>query len=248
MCYNGDVKNGMTWENIVWRAAPLLIIIVLISYFAGGGWSAIPSALVAWGTILLAFATFSLVRHSKEQEDRRRQEEQAKEKRDIDERLLNEIIEWAIDVLTRNSPPDILKNPEWVLEAKYDTEEKIRLAQIHTYMDLINQYTVSYLRGEYISLIASRIRNDLGKAVDDLIGMIEKHCKVLQDGAEHTVGLAEYKTVIIDIISKGKSELRDGLSEDAKYQLNVFDDRIKLNKSATKVIRLTVGIKTEGID
>lgn len=96
----------MTWQNLIWRAAPALFVILIISYYAEG-FSAFPSALVAWGTILLAYATFTLVRHSKKQEDQRRQEEQAKEKRDRDERLLNEIIEWAEDIDIASLTPDI---------------------------------------------------------------------------------------------------------------------------------------------
>ncbi len=89
----------MEWKKVVWRAAPLLLIIMLISYFAGDGWGAIPSALVAWGTILLAYMTYEAIRNSNEREKRRRDDELAKEKRNREERLLNEIIEWAENVL-----------------------------------------------------------------------------------------------------------------------------------------------------
>jgi hypothetical protein len=168
------------------------------------------------------------------------------QKRERRERLLNEIIEWAEDVSARMSPVDILKNPEWVLGTKLDSEEKFRFLQIYGLLDLVHQYAVSDLYGEYISQIASRVRKDLGKAVHDLIIKIEKHLEVLLDGAEHTVKLEEYST-LIDIFFKGKSELRDGLSEDAKHQLHVFDDRVELNKSATRVIEIATKIKAEGI-
>jgi len=88
----------MTWKELIARSAPLLLIIVLISYFAGDGWSSIPSALVAWGTILLAYATFSLIRQSKEQEARRIIFTQEEAKNNNNLRILNEVIQWATDI------------------------------------------------------------------------------------------------------------------------------------------------------
>jgi len=197
--------------------------------------SLVAAILVAGGTLTLAVMTWKSIRQTRSiHESEHRQ------------RLLNEISQWAIEVSARTSPVDILKNPGWLLGTKPDEEEKFRFFQIYGWLDLMNQYSVSYLRAEYISRIASVIRNDLRKAVDDLISNIEKHIKVLKDGAEHAVKLEEYGT-IIDIIFEGKSELRDELSEDAKHQLNVIDDRLELNKSATRVIELAVEIKTRDI-
>jgi len=160
----------MTWQNLIWRAAPLLFVILIISYFASG-FSAFPSALVAWGTILLAYATFSLIRHSKEQEDRRRKEEQAKENRDREERWLNEIIEWAIDV------------GKCAFEHKYDTvtgvsaEYFMRVSRANT----LSRFNVVNARSEYVTNIASVFEKDLAlhsavkgvtQKLDDIINVI----------------------------------------------------------------------------
>ena len=91
----------MAWKNVVWRAAPLLLIIMLTSYFAGDGWGAIPSALVAWGTILLAFATFQLIREN------RRIREEDKEHESM-KRCLEELQGWIYEVVrikTESSSP-----------------------------------------------------------------------------------------------------------------------------------------------
>lgn len=81
---------------IIWGSVPALLIILGITFWASGSnFSGFPSALVAWGTLMLAAATFTLIRHSKEQERRRREAELSKEKREREERLLNDIIEWA---------------------------------------------------------------------------------------------------------------------------------------------------------
>jgi len=99
----------MTWKDVVWRAAPLLLIIMLTSYFAGDGWGAIPSALVAWGTILLAFATFQLIR-----ENRRIREEE--KERESWRRRLEELQHWIEDVLRLES-----KYPGAPLETAVDS-------------------------------------------------------------------------------------------------------------------------------
>lgn len=160
------MKNSITWGNIVWRAAPLLIIIVLISYFAGGGWSAIPSALVAWGTILLAFATFSLVRHSKEQEDRRRQEEQAKERRDRDERFLNEIIEWAVENIKIGTPIESA-----VFVGAMDEEAERRLV-LNSLASLRNDFRAMIAISLYVSKLGltfgEKLQNSIAKLDEDL--------------------------------------------------------------------------------
>ena len=104
----------------------------------------LPMALVAWGTILLAFATFSLIRHSKEQEDRRRQEEQAKEKRDRNELLLNEIIEWAEDVAKLN-----FKIYNFV-EAQISKESWVE----NGIGEIVSQFQLVEAKGDYINSIA----------------------------------------------------------------------------------------------
>ena len=55
-------------------------------------------AIVAFGTMILALVTAISILNSNAQEKRRGEETLARENRDRKERLLNEIIEWAIDV------------------------------------------------------------------------------------------------------------------------------------------------------
>jgi uncharacterized membrane protein YfcA len=57
------------------------------------------TAMVAFGTLILAIVTAMAIDSSRAIEKRRRQEELAKERRNRDERLLNEIIEWAIEIV-----------------------------------------------------------------------------------------------------------------------------------------------------
>lgn len=72
---------------------------------------AIATLILAFVTVSLAIAAFFTIRNSNEREKRRREEELAKEKRERKERLLNEIIEWAIDITRANFGGEILVTP-----------------------------------------------------------------------------------------------------------------------------------------
>jgi len=190
----------------------------------------------AAGVIAAVAVTFAL-----QQNTQLRKDAKERELRDRTEKSLNEIIDWAADVLTSKSPIENLR-PEWMLETKLDSEEKMRFIQIYMNLDLLSQYAVLQQHGKYISLLASTLPVDLSEAVDAVLGRIEKHVELLFEGAQHTSNLDEYGTVL-DIFVKGKTELRDGLSEGARKQLAILDDRKELNNSAENVISLAVKIK-----
>lgn len=100
--------TNMSFKNVIYAAIPLLIVILGSAYLTSG-FNAFPSALVAWGTLMLAAATFMLIRHSEKQEQRRREDEQ--QKRDEDKELnfrrrtLDEIINWVTEVRRAYVPP-----------------------------------------------------------------------------------------------------------------------------------------------
>lgn len=82
-----------------------IAFIILSLAFIFGLWKVanlnLADVLVAWGTLLLAVATFSLIVNSNKQEKQRRKDEANKNNRDRKERYLNEIIQWANDVNSR---------------------------------------------------------------------------------------------------------------------------------------------------
>jgi len=84
----------MKWNTIVWRAGPALLIIGLISYFAGGGWGTLPSALVAWGTLVLAYVTFLSVQTSIQQGEKLRVENERLRREDRERELKRHAIEF----------------------------------------------------------------------------------------------------------------------------------------------------------
>lgn len=204
-------------------------------------------AATALVTLILALTTVKAIEQSNLREQKRREDAIKKEKRDKEDLQLNEVIKWALDISTRTSPPNILDNPEWILESKYDEDEKIKLAQISSYMDLVNQYTVMKLYGEvYISRIAYIIRKDLGKTVAQLLKKTKAHIDVLFKASQNSLGIKEYRTLMD--VATGKIKLsEDDLSKALKSQLEVFYDRLALNKSATKVIEIALEIKIQDI-
>ncbi len=146
----------MTWKQLISRSAPLLLIIVLISYFAGDGWSAIPSGLVAWGTILLAYATFSLIQQSKEQETRRIEAEQAEAKNNNNLRILDEVIQWATDIMSCR-----------VATKVKDIEERRLL------------FDSQFIKGRYIWNIVKPFNQELVESVKILRECLLEHIKLV---------------------------------------------------------------------
>lgn len=76
----------MNWISIVFRSGLILFVILIIAIYTGGC-SSIPEALVAWGTILLAFTTYLSVKENHEQGKRERKKG-----------LLLKIIEWQEEI------------------------------------------------------------------------------------------------------------------------------------------------------
>ncbi len=166
----------MKWGNIVSKSFPLLLAILLIAYFTSG-WGAIPEALVAYGTILLAYATYRLGRISKEQNDRLIAENKEKENRDRKERLLNEIIEWAVDVFICGRVPDM------VYMAVIDRSDANTLGRDISYY-LLQRLNASKIRSVYIRGITSQFSVDLRTAVKLSEIRLDQHIRLLQLVAE----------------------------------------------------------------
>lgn len=156
----------MKVKNIILGSIPLLLIILGITFWASGSsFSEFPSALVAWGTLMLAIATFMLIRHSKEQEEQRRETELLKEKRGRKERILNEIIEWAIRITTwRSENRTILREMAKVT----DITKSQRL--MHAHIAEVRDFFVGITGlNEYVVKIASGFQQGLPEAIEKLI-------------------------------------------------------------------------------
>ena len=146
----------MTWGKVILRAAPLLLIIVLTSYFTGGGWSAIPSALVAWGTILLAYVAYMSILENRRIRTQEREH-------DFKRRCLKDIQDWAekgISFLMELGVPDI------------ETRKSLTLLAP---LRAMNKWMMDASR-----IFAEDDKKALLKKVDEAAENLKQYCKVLE--------------------------------------------------------------------
>ena len=90
----------MKVRNIIFSSIPLLIFILGISYVTSGfGFEGFTNALVAFGTLMLAWVAFLTIRNSNEREKRRREEDERirneEKESDFERRCLSDIEDWA---------------------------------------------------------------------------------------------------------------------------------------------------------
>jgi hypothetical protein len=101
--------RNVSWKKIVFAATPVLLLISCASvYYAGK--TALPDALVAWGTILLAFITYLAIKeniritdenHSQNERiiNENRRQQLLRDQREHDTRRLDQIEQWAKDIM-----------------------------------------------------------------------------------------------------------------------------------------------------
>jgi TM2 domain-containing membrane protein YozV len=219
-----DVK----WKTIVERAGPTLLVIMIIAYFAGG-WDAIPQALVAWGTILLAYMTYLLARTSKDQNDRLIAENVERENRDRKERLLNEIIEWAIPLVlqTEGEATKYLLN----LQIKPNIISDIR----DNVDKFIRNISATIGRITYILHMSSKFGIELNKTVIET-------ASELKDYLDYLIGWEEVLDENIQTLIIIQAD-----EENLKRAKDVDNYRYRLSKLAHKIIEEASKIKTETI-
>ena len=168
---------------IIWGSVLALLIILGITFWASGSnFSSFPSGLVAWGTLMLAAATFMLIRHSKELEESRREAELSVEKRDREERLLNEIIEWAMNVFKNSTFNDMATMERDIKEAK-----DLAVITVEEWKAVSKEMVG---KNQYISTISLNFNEDLQKAVSKLIDALKEHLGLLttSQGRKVTTG------------------------------------------------------------
>jgi len=153
------------------------------------------------------------------------------QKRERKERLLNEIIEWAADVIKCRFE-DKSKS---MLSSKNISET---LSSFWRYItDIQDNLKIQHAKGFYISKISPIFGQHINESVDSLI-------KVISD--------------FIDLFDKPKTDMEDILTEQIKLseeeieRMNNYIEKIDnirklLDKSANKVIEEAVKIKTRDI-
>jgi hypothetical protein len=126
--------------------------------------SAFITVLLALAAFLAIWNTSSIYRHS-------RQKEMAKERRDRDERLLNEIIEWAIEVVKVGMPTE-----STVAVGKMDEEVDRRLVQ-----NMLNNLRNNFRALIAVSLYVTRIGLAFGEKLQSSIAKLDGDLRKQED-------------------------------------------------------------------
>jgi len=193
-------------------------------------------ALTALVTLLVVYATFNATKQSNLRELTRRKDEIEKENRDRKERLLNEIIEWAVDVAkcgsTVNIPPSqpffsILYEKTSLKLSQGDKEKLLEGIKkdddrrwLYRHMEAHSKYQIVDARGEYIVYISE-----------------------------------PFKEIILRV-NEVKSKIREYLDVHWDFMKNINDEKMmgrvielehRLEESAVTLIEEAAKIKTKDI-
>ena len=176
-------------------------------------------AISAGATFLLALAAFWAIWQNRSLQKRERRE-----------RLLNEIIEWAIDVARCGLEKDL---PDTSRISDMN-EAKLHLA----YSSNILAKTFQSLRGrnQYTSQIVLTFSSGLKKAAKALINDIEEHIKLLN---------ILLSIITIKFVSITKDNLEEYMSQISMAVTQIGEHKLRLEESASEVIKEAVKIKTK---
>jgi hypothetical protein len=178
-----------------------------------GAYTAVGTLILASVTAFLAFFTFLSVKSGYD-----------REKRDRKERWLNEIIEWAINIINWRS------EHKMVFKDIVDTKN-IRDTQLRKYAHVI-EVKESFVgmrgRNQYICKIALKLGPGLHKAAEKLIKSIEKNISLL-DNWQHAIA-ADIAVV-----------------DDGNYANSADTSARQVTKLASKVIEEATEIKAKDI-
>ena len=177
-------------------------------------------------TLALAFAAFLTIKEADAREQRHRNNELLKEKRDKDERLLNEIIEWAINITECGTEKEITPM------SQIEGDAMIRQFVLARATELELSFARLKGRSQYIHCIVPISEQDLQKIVDNLIKELEVHIDLFT----RTRGAILYKPG-----TKENIEARDMMSR------KVRDHKLELDKYANEVIKEATKIQTKDI-
>jgi len=216
----------MKLRYVIYGSIPLLLLILGVMYPISG-FDALSSSLVAWGTLMLAAATFALIQHSKQQEGQYREDNIAKENRDRKERLLNEINGWAMDV----KECGVEKGMSYLATVK-DPEDERKLILAHA-SELQLSFEKMKGKSQYMSNITSSfgLEQDLQNAIKGLADGLKAHIDCFQryrgallfmPGTKEHKHARENISIEIQTHKKELDELADRVLEE------VIKDKVKL--------------------
>ncbi len=158
-------------------------------------------------TLALASAAFLTIKEANAREERHRQEELAKERRDKDERLLNEIIEWAEDVARLNFK---IFN---FIEAQISKESWIESG----IGEIVSQFQVVETKGVYMNSIAiSSFKED--KKLSKAVKAVNKEIRGLADVSVKRLDKEVTSEIVTEHVNLLRVKITALLKETAKIK------------------------------
>lgn len=190
----------------------------------------LPMALVAWGTLMLALATFQMITNSNKQEKRRREEEISKETRRRNESLLNEIIDWAKRVLNWRA-----ENRPVLREMAKTAGEITGMRLIHAHVSEVHDFFTGIIgMKEYITKIGFKFGQNLPETIEKLFSDLEAHIEYLE--AWQAKLLTDIATGKVDIVSDSKKA--DAFAEQFEKSISVVLEKTAQIKAKDIVLDL----------
>ena len=144
------LKRKWFWILAISTFFVILIPTWLLTHF--NIFPALPSVLVAWGTLLLAISTFSLISEGK-----------SSEARDRKERYINEFIKYIEDITDTELHKEI---------PQYFTPEEYKSYQLNNFRKYLSLYSKKYS----ILSIANDLPSDVSKGADELFKTFNIFC------------------------------------------------------------------------
>ena len=215
------------------------------------GFQDLPQVLVAWGTLMLATATFLLIRNTKEQEKRNRQEQS-----------LNEIAAWLKDFEYHIFTSYKIEYKNEILEDKtIETKSGIpletwdRIRNLDNALIEQNSLDKGIKEAEYYKKLTQRINEELGELLGNISIFLKQRKQLLLDSYKRNNlsrreihEQVQKEADIIDELLKDDSKSLDGcgLSEEGLTMVrlgrNAGDVRKAIYNAIDKAIELKMNL------
>ena len=154
------------------------------------------------------------------------------------ERLLNEIIEWGLEVSRVTSVSAF---------TRYAEVEDIQKQRLIIVSDLLGKFTSLETRGKYIKQIALKLENSLGNVVEEVIINIKERNKLLVESFGIRSGPPLDELLKITEILNVNGEALDGLSDGGKKIFDLGKNFKTLGESVYRLIEEATKIKIRDI-
>jgi hypothetical protein len=175
------------------------------------------------------------LRQTKELQDRQLKHSEEARQREYKQRMLDEIIAWAVDV-----------SNSYAVRPDDSEDYRAGRGRIAYVSNLEYRFKLLENRSRYIRLVANRIDSTLGDIVLEVLGLMEE-LKRLSWVSVSGGSFPPQETERVAAIIIGKETDTTGLSEGALNALSRFRSAVSLNSALDRIIGKAVDIKMQSI-